>query len=137
MSTEGTNTVINRLGHISVELDGLAETLKEERHHQPEVSREGPALELGWREKLWVVPAETRLGVVEVAEALGRSKSWVYKRSGPKAARTRLPCRKLDGELSFLVGELRTWVRQHEVVEHAVPMTSTPMERRLYLEDAA
>jgi len=69
-----------------------------------------------WRERLWTAPAETRLGVVEVAEAIGRPKSWVYRRTGESAAKARLPHRKLDGELVFTAGEIRHWVEQHEAI---------------------
>lgn len=73
-----------------------------------------------WRERLWTVPAETRLGVVEAAEALGRPKSYVYDRTGAKADDP-LPCRKLDGVLVFTAGELRQWIEDREDVVHAVP----------------
>jgi hypothetical protein len=95
---------------------------------------EGLALEpSGWRERLWLVPAETRLGVPEVAEALSRPKSWVYARTGP-SAEDPLPHRKLDGANIFTAGELRAWIRSREEVVHAGPMESTPAERegRLY-----
>jgi hypothetical protein len=61
-----------------------------------------------WKERIWGAPAETRIGVAEVAEAMGRSKSWVYHRVG------QIPHRKLDGELVFVVGELRLWIRDNE-----------------------
>ena len=47
-----------------------------------------------WRERLWMVPEETRLSVPDVAEALGRSKSWVYKKANRQAGSTRLPTNK-------------------------------------------
>ena len=74
-----------------------------------------PPMEMSpsWRERLWIVPAETRLGVVEIAEALGRSKSFVYSRTATNA-KNRLPHRKLDGLLVFTAGELRTWIRETE-----------------------
>ena len=67
-----------------------------------------------WREKLWTVPEETRIGTYEVCEALGRTKSWLYHRTGP-SARDRIPHRKLDGELVFMVGDVREWLRRREV----------------------
>jgi hypothetical protein len=85
---------------------------------------------MSWRERLWTVPAETRLGVAEVAEAMGRPKSWVYARTGPKTEDP-LPHRKLDGTLTFTAGELRAWIRAHETVVAGGPMESTPVERRL------
>jgi hypothetical protein len=68
-----------------------------------------------WRERLWTAPADTRLGVREVAEAIGRPKGWVYRRTSAKSGKAPLPHRKLDGELVFVAGELRTWLRRHEV----------------------
>jgi len=68
-----------------------------------------------WRERLWVVPPNTRLGVAELLEALGRTRSWIYRHTGPKSVRARIPHRKLDGELVFLAGELREWILEHEV----------------------
>src|SRR5690348_6076242 len=56
------------------------------------------APEATWREKLWSVPPETRIGVPEVAEAIGRPRSWVYRHTSEKAAGAdRLPHRRLDG----------------------------------------
>lgn len=85
-----------------------------------------------WRERLWTCPAETRLGVPEVAEALGRPKSWVYRavsgvryagkrfRKGKrpkgvhldKVPRSPLPAEKVDGELVFEAGAVREWVNR-------------------------
>lgn len=79
-----------------------------------------------WRERLWIVPAETRLGVTEVAEAIGRPRSWVYRHTSEKAAADggRLPHRKLDGELLFVAGEIRDWIRDSE--EMLVPGRGSP-----------
>jgi hypothetical protein len=86
---------------------------------------EAVASEPTWRERLWTAPPETRLGVREVAEAVGRPVSWVYR------ARA-LPRRKLDGELIFLAGEVRDWVTsREEVVQAPVPRVAPlPMRRR-------
>ncbi len=83
-----------------------------------------------WRERLWTVPAETRIGVHELAEALNKPKSWIYRRTGENAE-DRLPHRKLGGELVFTAGEIRHWRRSHELICEAGPMESTPAERRL------
>lgn len=77
-----------------------------------------------WRERLWLVPSETRLGVREAAEAIGRPVSWVYRRTSPKSAKAPLPHRRLDGELVFLAGELRAWVEGHEAM--VVPALRRP-----------
>lgn len=75
-------------------------------------SRAEPAIQVGWRERLWTCPADTRLGVVELSEALGRSKALVYRltRMG------QVPHRKLDGELVFRAGDIRAWLAQREDV---------------------
>jgi len=68
-----------------------------------------------WRERLWTVPPDTRMGVAEAAEALGRPPSFVYRHTSAKSAGdARLPHRRLDGELVFVAGEIRAWVRDHE-----------------------
>lgn len=85
-----------------------------------------PPIELTWRERLWLVPAETRLGTREILEALGRSRSWLYSHLGEDRGRDRLPHRKMDGELTFAAGEVRAWVRDHEDVVAAGPMESPP-----------
>ena len=82
-----------------------------------------------WRERLWSVPAETRLGVVELAEALGRPKSFVYARTGAKADDP-IPHRKLEGVLVFAAGEVRAWIRDQEEVVASGPMHSTDAEKR-------
>lgn len=82
-----------------------------------------------WREKLWTVPAETRLGVTEAAEALGRPKSFIYDRTRAKAEDP-IPHRKLDSALVFTAGELRAWIRDREEEVVGGPMESTQAERR-------
>jgi hypothetical protein len=87
---------------------------------EPEAPRVRPDTST-WRERLWDVPSETRLGVAEAAEALGRPKSYVYARTGPKATDP-LPHRKLDGTVLLTAGELRAWIRDHEVEVVGGPM---------------
>ena len=95
--------------------------------HGPELAE---TLPVDWRERLWVVPAETRLGVTELCEALGRSRSWVYRHTGSCSQENRvLPHRLLEGSLIFVAGEVRTWIREHEEVIHGLPMTTTNSER--------
>jgi hypothetical protein len=72
-----------------------------------------PVPESSWRERIWTCPPETRLGISEIAEALGRSKSWCYKHTGA-SAEDRLPVRKLDGEVVVTAGDLRAWIEAHE-----------------------
>lgn len=78
-----------------------------------------PPQALSWREKLWTVLPETRIGVRELAEAVNRSRDWVYRHTSAKAGPDdRLPHRKLDGELVFVAEEVREWIRGHEDVIH-------------------
>ncbi len=79
------------------------------------------ALQQGsWRALLWTAPAEARIGRTELCEALGRPKSFVYRHTHCKA-KNPIPHRKLDGELVFVVGEIRTWLREHEEIIRAGP----------------
>jgi hypothetical protein len=72
------------------------------------------AEEQNWRARLWTVPEETRLTAQEVAEALGHSVGWVYKRTCA-TAEERLPHRKTEtGGLVFLADELREWLKARE-----------------------
>lgn len=82
-----------------------------------------------WREKLWVAPAETRIGTIELVEALGRPKSWIYART-QAGAEDPLPHRKLDGTLTFTVGEIRAWIRDREEVFVGSQMHSTEVEKQ-------
>lgn len=73
-----------------------------------------------WRSRLWTEPPERRIGVEEVAEALGRSTSWVYKNVTP-GAEGALPVRRFGGELVFLVGEVRAWLETNEELVNRPP----------------
>lgn len=78
-----------------------------------------------WRTRLWSVPDSTRLGVVEVCEALGRSRDWVYRAVSEKRAdahgRDPLPCSRLDGCLSFTAGAVRRWLESSERIVRPEP----------------
>ena len=78
-----------------------------------------------WRERLWTCPPQTRLGVPDVAEALGRPKSWVYRATAAARGPRRLPARRLDGELVLEAGDVRVWVTRMEERQ-----TSHPPRRR-------
>jgi hypothetical protein len=75
-----------------------------------------------WRARLWEVPTETRLGVDDVAEAVGRSSHWVYRATSRDE--DPLPSRKLSGRVVVTAGELRAWIRDQEVVVHGGPYLS-------------
>jgi len=74
----------------------------------PDATRSPPPP--SWKERLWSCPPDTRLGLREVCEALGRSKGFVYRLTRTKD----IPHRKLDGVLVFKAGDLRSWVQQRE-----------------------
>jgi hypothetical protein len=90
---------------------------------------ETPQLQ-SWRTLLWTAPPECRIGREELAEAVARPRSWVYRHTQAKAER-RLPHRKLDGELVFLVGEVRQWLKESEEIVQAGPLESSSRFRAL------
>lgn len=109
-------------------MDAANESQGVQPRDSPEQSTDTGQTSVTWRERLWLAPSETRLGANELCEALGRSKHWLYRHTGP-SAENRIPHRKLDGELVFAVGEVRTWIRENEDVIEAGPMESTIWER--------
>jgi predicted DNA-binding transcriptional regulator AlpA len=78
-----------------------------------------------WRERLWTVPPMTRLGTLELCEALGRPRSWIYARTQSDAVDP-LPHRKLDGALVFVAEEIRGWICQREEVVEPGPAGLRP-----------
>ena len=95
----------------------------------PALSGEQAPARESWRTLLWTCAPETRLGVSELSEALGRSSDWVYRACSAKWATARgrepLPCSKLDGALQFRAGSVRDWLRRAERV-----MVPTPEKLR-------
>lgn len=103
------------------------------RPAEPPVPAGAPSGQAGttWRERLWTAPPETRIGVHELCEAVGRGKSWVYRHTSPKSGLSQLPHRKLDGDLVFVVGEIRAWITVNEdVVVRGILPLSRPNLRR-------
>lgn len=82
---------------------------------RPQPVDDGPP-EPTWRERIWTCPPETRLGTNELAEAMGRPRSWVYRHTSKESGLPQLPHRKLGGELVFLAGEIRDWLNSEEDV---------------------
>lgn len=73
-----------------------------------------------WRERFWTAPDETRIGVRELAEALGKSRSWIYHRTARNSEAIPLPSRTIaSGKLEFVVGEVRAWLAQVEIIGQA------------------
>lgn len=83
-----------------------------------------------WRALLWTVDAETRIGRDELLEAVGRGPSWLYRHTGPSAD-DRMPHRKLDGQLVFVVGEVRRWLRDHEELIEVGQLDGAPRLRSI------
>lgn len=108
------------------ELESTAK-VRDEPVQQP--TQQPPDFNWTWRERLWIAPAETRIGTAELAEAMGRPKSWVYAHT-EAGAENPIPHRKLDGVLVFTVGEVMAWVRESEEVLVTGPMESTRSEIR-------
>lgn len=100
----------------------LLEALEGLEEPEPAIGEGAPMPPSSWRERLWSVPAETRLGIAEVSEALDRPRSYIYARTGK--AENPIPHRKLDGLLVFAAGEVRAWIRDHEEVVAAGPYLS-------------
>ena len=96
----------------------MAGALREVLERAAPAESQGPVaaspVEPTWRERLWTAPSETRISVRELAEAIGRPRSWVYRRTAPNGDRSPIPHRKLDGELTFVIGEIRGWMLEHE-----------------------
>lgn len=116
-----------------VDASELAELLDQvEGGEAPERPASEPAerAETTWRERLWTAPAECRIGVEELSEALGRSPSWIYQRT-QQDADPRLPHGKLSGSLVFRCGEVRAWLRDTEEDVVAYRMESAPGELRV------
>ena len=93
----------------------------------PELVRAAAAPPPPWRLLLWTADPETRIGRAELLEAVGRSTSWLYRHTGagkkePIRPEDRIPHRKLEGELVFVVGEARQWLREREEIVTAGPM---------------
>lgn len=123
---EGTQVAVHTIVGFFDGLQGNANLTEDEE------SSEAPSAKdyYTWREKLWIVPAQTRLGVPELAEALGRSKDWIYQRTRTSADDP-LPHAKLDGSLVFRAGEIRAWLRENENVIQSGPSLSSPVARQL------
>jgi hypothetical protein len=100
LTSEAPRVVAVVRGAIAAEVDGLAP--------------EGQAGNTSWAERLWTCPPETRVGVRELAEAIGRPRSWVYRHASPRGDLAPIPHRRLDGLLVFTAGEVRDWLRANE-----------------------
>src|SRR5438094_625413 len=88
--------------------------------------RERAGEPLAWSALLWLVPPETRLNAKQVAAALARPKSFVYRLTSRNGSRLpRLPHRVLAGELSFEAAEVRAWITANETV--VVPGRTVPL----------
>jgi len=99
----------------AAELAGLLADLDIGEPAQPAPVAPERSANVSWRLLLWTVDPETRIGRDEMLEAVGRPLSWLYRHTG-EAATHRIPHRKLDGQLVFVVGEVRLWLRDREEI---------------------
>lgn len=99
-----------RQGRVLLE---LLDSLLAEGEPTP-VRPEGP--EPTPQERLWLCPAETRLGVDEAAAALGRSKHWAYRayRGDLQGLNRPLPFSRFLGTLTITAHDLREWLQGEE-----------------------
>ncbi len=100
-------------------LDGA--DLEPDRPAGPVVAPQEGVQVAPWRVLLWTCAPEVRIGRAELLEAVARPASWLYRRTGEKA-RDRIPHRKLEGELVFIVGEVRRWLRDSEEIVEVGPV---------------
>lgn len=105
----------------------LVEAATEVGEHEPGMEDIDLSDLMTWQERLWIVPAETQIGVDELVEALNRPKSFVYKQTSAG----NLPHRKNGGVLVFRVGEIRAWIRDRETVIRRGPSDSGDFETKL------
>ena len=99
----------------AAELAGLLADFDVRQPAQTAAESPERAANLSWRVLLWTVDSETRIGRDEILEAVGRPVSWLYRHTG-EAATHRIPHRKLHGQLVFVVGEVRRWLRDREEI---------------------
>jgi len=64
----------------------------------------------------WTLPPETRVTVAQLAEMLGRPKSFIYRHIKPRNGCEPIPHRKLDGQIVVVLSQAREWVRRHEIL---------------------
>lgn len=82
-----------------------------------------------WHERIWTAHSDIRLDVEQVAEAVNRPKSYIYK----QVSEGNIPHRKDGGVLVFRVGEIRQWIEDREVIQRSGPTAPPRPKRRLQL----
>ncbi|MGD0483798.1 MAG: hypothetical protein ABSB58_03985 [Gemmatimonadales bacterium] len=95
---------------VTIPRDELLELIATNDNRSPVPTAPGAT----WRERLWTCPDDARLRVQDVAEALGRPKSWVYRAAAAARGAHRLPASRLSGELVFVAGAVRAWLEREE-----------------------
>ena len=136
MLTSEARSVLRRISDYHARLsEAVAELASLPQAESTEVREvQLPNNVVSWRERLWAAPHETRLSAMELSEALGKSVSWVHKRTSARSGHVQIPHRRLnDGKLSFLAGEVRKWLIASESNSNpsrVLPLTSTRNGRR-------
>lgn len=105
-------------GNLQVSAAWVAEQLRaaleqEEGCAMPAVEVQPAPVETSWRERIWTVPDETRLTVDECAEALGKSRAWLYARGDELGIPYRV---EKSGRRAYVAGEITEWIRRQEFV---------------------
>jgi hypothetical protein len=74
-----------------------------------------------WRERIWSVAPETRLSLAEAAQAIGCSRTKLYRGALHGFSNGGRPPyrREVNGAYAFVAGELRHWILQNEQIEQA------------------
>jgi len=110
---------------VTLPADTVRAWLAEEPALVPSRLTELASQPLSWRERFRTAADDVRLGAPELAEALGRSRDWVYRATSPrwaaKRGRNPLPCSKLDGVLVFTAGAVRRWLQASAVMVNPEP----------------
>lgn len=128
--------VIRDLTTVGRQLNGNYTTLTSEltaystSHVGPQHRSDAPL-----RERFWEMQGEIRLTAKELAAALGKPASWVYRHTSPRSGLRSLPFRKeTGGALVFVVDEIRQWIAAYERVpsplEEALPRDQERLTNR-------
>src|SRR2546426_12452035 len=98
---------------ITVE-DAIAVVVEAAQHTPERVNVALGPIRLSPAAEFAMCPPETRLSVGQLAAALNRPRSWVYRRTSKKSGLPQLPHRRFVGGLSFVVGEVRAYIEANE-----------------------
>jgi len=110
---EGTLIPVSALAEVLDRVSGGDHKAKTPYVRTPSSEQPEALPAMTWKERIWLVPPETRLTVPEVAEALARPKSFVYARTY-EGAEDPIPHRRIGRNLRFVACEIREWITEAE-----------------------